>query len=162
MKNITFKLFTNRRRQRSWPIIWVVPVWWRLKKPWYQICRWLSYLPVSQEVQDRIRKKTSQDDKLQQLLDTVLDEWPNNKADLTTGNKSLLKFPRWTFVYWWYSLQITQTEPMQYEMLETLHIGHQGIVETKNRARDILFWTSYAHVRSVQNIRLGVLWNRWS
>lgn len=29
---------------------------------------------------------------------------------------------------------------MQYDMLETLHIGHQGIVETKNRARDILFW----------------------
>lgn len=48
VKNITFKLFTNRRRQRSWPIIWVVPVWWRLKKPWYQICRWPSYLPVSQ------------------------------------------------------------------------------------------------------------------
>lgn len=52
-----------------------------------------SYLPVSQEVHDRIRKETSQDDKLQQLLETVLDEWPNNKADLTTGNKSLLEFP---------------------------------------------------------------------
>lgn len=37
-----------------------------------------SYLHVSQEVQDRIRKETSQYGKLQQLMDTVLDEWPNN------------------------------------------------------------------------------------
>lgn len=29
---------------------------------------------------------------------------------------------------------------MQNEMLEKLHIGHQRIVKTKNRARDILFW----------------------
>lgn len=37
---------------------------------------------MSQEVQDMIQKETSQDDELQQLLDTVLDGWPNNKADL--------------------------------------------------------------------------------
>lgn len=36
-----------------------------------------SYLPVSQEVQDRIQKENSQYGKLQQLLDTVLGKWPN-------------------------------------------------------------------------------------
>lgn len=35
-----------------------------------------SYLPMSLAVQDRIRKETSRDDELQQLLYTILDWWP--------------------------------------------------------------------------------------
>ncbi|XP_062574225.1 uncharacterized protein K02A2.6-like [Saccostrea cucullata] len=112
-----------------------------------------SYLPVSQEVQDRIRKETGQDDELQQLLNTILDGWPNNKADLAPEIRAY-----WNFrdelscidgiLYKSHKLVVPKS--MQNEMLEKLHIGHQGIVKTKNRARDILFWNGMG--RDIENL----------
>lgn len=102
-----------------------------------------SYLPMSLAVQDRIRKETSRDDELQQLLYTILDWWPKNKADLTPVIRV-----KWNFrdelsriigiLYKSHKLIVPKS--MQNEILEKLHIGQQGIVKTKIRARDILFW----------------------
>jgi hypothetical protein len=39
---------------------------------------------------------------------------------------------------------------MQNEMLEKLHVGHQGIVKTKSRARDILFWNGMG--KDIENL----------
>ncbi|XP_061177466.1 uncharacterized protein K02A2.6-like [Saccostrea echinata] len=39
---------------------------------------------------------------------------------------------------------------MQNEMLEKLHIEHQGIVKTKNRERDILFWNDMG--KDIENL----------
>lgn len=103
-----------------------------------------SYLPMSLAVQDRIRKETSRDDELQQLLYTILDWWPKNKADLTPVIRV-----KWNFrdelssrivgiLYKSHKLIVPKS--MQNEILEKIHIGHQGIVKTKIRAKDILFW----------------------
>jgi hypothetical protein len=35
-------------------------------------------------------------------------------------------------------------------MLEKLHVGHQGIVKTKSRARDILFWSGMG--KDIENL----------
>ncbi|XP_062572464.1 uncharacterized protein K02A2.6-like [Saccostrea cucullata] len=112
-----------------------------------------SYLSVSQEVQDSFRKEKGQDDELQQLLDTILDGWPNNKADLAPEIRAYWNF-RDELSYidgiLYKSHKLIVPKSMQNEMLEKLHIGHQGIVKTKNRARDILLWNGMG--KDIENL----------
>ena len=100
-------------------------------------------LPVSTSKLDVIRKATSKDTGLQQLKEYVVQGWPeerndvrddckpffNDRDEMTVMNGILFKGQR-----------IIIPREMRPEMMKKLHESHMGIVKTKQRARDIMYW----------------------
>ena len=103
----------------------------------------VSNVAVSDKKLEEFRKETEKDDVLTELMKTVKNGWPENKAETDEKVKP----------YWDYREEIHVAEgllfksdriivpyAMRKEMLQRIHEGHQGIERCKNRARDVLFW----------------------
>ena len=92
---------------------------------------------------DVIEDATKKDENLQMLRRTIFNGWPANKQDvpdpvmpywnirdeLSTYNGIVFKGER-----------IIIPESLRAEILEILHKSHSGIVRTKQRARDMIYW----------------------
>ena len=99
-------------------------------------------LPASDAMLQRIKTATSQDPQLAGLMDVLRSKWPEHKHDV----KSALK------VFWdlrhtlseadgivLKGTQIVVPRQLRTEMTKA-HTGHLGIVKTKARAREAMWW----------------------
>ncbi|KXJ29491.1 Uncharacterized protein K02A2.6 [Exaiptasia diaphana] len=89
------------------------------------------------------RQLHAEDPVMQQLIDTVLEGWPTDKAKLPIDLR----------VFWTFRDEIAVLDGLLFkgpklivphslrkEMLEKIHEGHFGMTKCKQRARDVLFW----------------------
>ncbi|XP_062619975.1 uncharacterized protein K02A2.6-like [Saccostrea cucullata] len=103
----------------------------------------ISYLPVSPMKYEEFKKATANDAELQSLLDTVLEGWPDSKAEV----------PDEIRMYWnirdeiscvdgllFKSHKLIIPQSMKTEMLNLIHSSHLGIVKCKSRSKDVMYW----------------------
>ena len=110
----------------------------------YYVHTMVSNMPMSDEMIMRLQRATSEDESLQQLKTTVInDEWPettreapakvreywDRRDEISKIHGILLKNER-----------IIIPNSLRTEMLKKIHAGHMGIEKSKKRARDILYW----------------------
>jgi hypothetical protein len=92
---------------------------------------------------EEVKKETAKDPCLQKLMATVHNGWPENKQEVDSE----------VAPYWDFRDTITHTEgllvygqrviipyKMRKGILAILHESHQGMVRTKQLARDLIFW----------------------
>lgn len=102
-----------------------------------------AQLPVSEQKLSEIKLATATDPSLQELSHVVTSGWPSNKKAVHSSIS-----PYWSFkdeitvidglLYRGYRLIIPDS--LKHEMLAKLHEAHLGIVKTKQRAREIIYW----------------------
>ena len=102
-----------------------------------------AHLPISPERYLELQKATANDSVMQVLQDVVLEGWPDKRADVPLEIRQ----------YWTFREEISCIDGLLFkgqklivphalraQMLEKIHESHQGIVKSKQRARDLLFW----------------------
>jgi hypothetical protein len=103
----------------------------------------ISQLPASQQKLNEFRDATSNDPVLQKLLRVILSGWPAVKGDLPDEVKPYFTF-RDDLVFCdgllFKGNQLVVPKTMHSEMLSRIHESHQGIVKSKRRAREVMFW----------------------
>ncbi|XP_062594195.1 uncharacterized protein K02A2.6-like [Saccostrea cucullata] len=105
------------------------------------------HLPMSPDRYKEFQQETSQDQTLQQLLNTVLLGWPNSKQSLPSN-----LLPYWTFRdeishmdgLLFKGSKLIIPKSMQQKMLDLVHESHLGIVKCKSRARESMYWPGMA------------------
>ncbi|CAC5401780.1 unnamed protein product [Mytilus coruscus] len=103
----------------------------------------ISHMPIAPEMYAKFQKETANDEHLQELQDVIFDGWPNEKSELLHSLR-----PYWTFRdelsvidgLLYKSNKAIVPKALQNEMLDKIHESHLGIVKSKSRARDVLFW----------------------
>ncbi|XP_014676542.1 PREDICTED: sec1 family domain-containing protein 2-like [Priapulus caudatus] len=103
----------------------------------------ISSLPMSQAKLEQFQTATRQSASLQALRDIVLNGWPESKNECPASVK-----PYWSFrdeiayhdQLLFKSDRVIVPETLRAETLKKIHESHQGIVRSKQRARDVLFW----------------------
>ena len=103
--------------------------------------------PVSSRLYDNMRTCTERDTQLQQLSHLIATGWPTKVDDLTASMR-----PWWTFrdelathdklIY--KGARVAIPTEMQFDVLQRLHISHQGAEATLRRARQTVFWHGMA------------------
>ncbi len=94
---------------------------------------------VSRTIHSRLKEETDRDEELQELKNLVLEGWNRSRPignlyhefeeEISTYNGVMFRGDR-----------VIVPRSMRPEMMKTLHTGHMGIVKTKQRARDLIFW----------------------
>ncbi|VDI80511.1 Hypothetical predicted protein [Mytilus galloprovincialis] len=100
-------------------------------------------LPISSRKIAEIKDATEADENLRKLSSVVVSGWPNSKEMLPDDIQSYWNFRDEITVIdglLYKSQRIFIPKSLQREMLVKLHEAHLGIVKTKQRAREILFW----------------------
>ena len=105
----------------------------------------LSYLSVSPQKREEIKKATMKDREMTLLQDVTVRGWPETKDQLPAELKT----------YWNYRDEISSIDGLMFkglkliipkelrnEMLDKIHSSHLGMVKCKSRAREVLFWPS--------------------
>jgi hypothetical protein len=103
----------------------------------------ISSLPISQEKLAQLREETLKDPEMKTLASYILAGWPAERRDVATEMRC----------YWDVKDELTMAETiifkndrivipgsMRKDMLARLHKSHQGVVSTKKRARDVIYW----------------------
>ena len=103
----------------------------------------ISYLPVSPLKYEEFKRATAKDAGLHLLLDTVLEGWPDSKAEVPDEIRT----------YWnvrdeiscvdrllFKSHKLIIPESMRTEMLNLIHSSHLGIMKCKSRSKDVMYW----------------------
>jgi transposase InsO family protein len=103
----------------------------------------ISHMPVTTDKMEQIRQETRKDQDLQILARVILGGWPakqtklpvparehwNHRDELSVIEDIIYK-----------GEQIVIPKVLRHEMLEKIHVGHQGMEKSKQRARELLFW----------------------
>ncbi|KAA0714109.1 Retrovirus-related Pol polyprotein from transposon opus [Triplophysa tibetana] len=100
-------------------------------------------LPVSEKKLEEFRKTTAEDLEMQKLKDYILKGWPTEKSSV---HKDIHKY--WTFKeeisyasgLMFKASKLIIPSRMRKEMLDKIHESHLGMVKSKERARDIIYW----------------------
>ncbi|XP_052797485.1 uncharacterized protein K02A2.6-like [Mya arenaria] len=103
----------------------------------------MSHLPVSDRKLNELKDKTSQDETLVLLKQTILQGWPTSRK----------MCPSQILPFWNFRDELTSIDglvmkgnkiiipiSMQSQMLELIHTGHMGVEKCLRRARDVMFW----------------------
>ena len=106
-----------------------------------------AHLPMSPEKYKEFQKATAEDPVLQAVKDAVHEGWPKTKAKTQAEIK-----PYWTCKdeiscvdgLLFKGNKVIVPKSLQPQMLDIIHESHQGIVKSKQRARDLLFWPGMA------------------
>ncbi|KAJ8037799.1 hypothetical protein HOLleu_18705 [Holothuria leucospilota] len=93
--------------------------------------------------QDALRKETSQDPCLRALCQVITTGWPGTCKELPTDLR-----PFWTYRdelgmadgVIFKGRQVLIPKPLQADILNQLHNGHQGIEKTRRLARECVYW----------------------
>ena len=106
----------------------------------YQVCRVDT---LTCDSHDKIASATAEDDELQAVKKIILTGWPDTRTEV----------PPLAVPYWEHRDELATYENLVFrgericvpkslrpDMLKLLHAPHLGIVYTKQRARDIIFW----------------------
>lgn len=99
-------------------------------------------LPISEEKLEAVKKATEADGELQMVIAVVKTVWPKQIRHVLSAIRK----------YWTFREELTLSEgllfknthlvvlqSLQAEMLEWIHEAHLGVVQCKERARDVLF-----------------------
>ena len=103
----------------------------------------VQHLPISVGKQEDIRRATSEDVAIQQVLSFVRNGWPNSKKSLPINLRQfwdlkddLYEAEGIVFV----GTRVYIPQQLRKEILDILHQSHLGIEKTRLQAREILFW----------------------
>ena len=103
----------------------------------------IAQLPITDNRLAEVREETTNDPVLQEVVKTIAQGWPEKREqvpriirpyhtfrhDITYCNGLLFR-----------DCQIIIPTKLRPEMLQKVHLSHQGIVKSKQRARSIMFW----------------------
>lgn len=106
----------------------------------YMVCKVET---LTSNYHDKLASATSSDEELQAVIKLILQGWPEHRHQV----------PVLASAYWehrdslgtydgivYRGERICIPQSLRGEMLKTLHSSHMGMVYTKHRARDIMFW----------------------
>ena len=105
---------------------------------------WITpQLPISEKKLIMFRKATADDPEMQMLRDITMTGWPKERNYVPKEMKTY-----WTFKeeisyasgLMFKAAKLIVPNQMRQEMLNKIHGSHLGIVNCKERARDILYW----------------------
>ena len=103
----------------------------------------INRMPVSTSYMKKVRAETKKDETLKQVIEIMKEGWPKSRQlcpeivqpfwdsrhDLTTFNGLLVKGDR-----------IIIPKSLQKDVLQRLHVAHQGMDRMKRRARQTAYW----------------------
>ncbi len=108
-----------------------------------EICSVISVMPISNEKLQVFREATEKDPVLQVLRKQLLVGWPEHRREV----------PECIRPYYMHKDDITCCDQLMFrgnqviipselrsDMLKRIHESHQGVVKSKQRARDVMFW----------------------
>ena len=108
----------------------------------YQIHAVISSIPISDRKMDMIRYATETDAQMQELKQTILDGWPDNRSDCSSQLTD----------FWNYRDKITYIDGIllkgtkvvipkecRKQMLEKIHECQLGVEKCTQRVREVLF-----------------------
>jgi transposase InsO family protein len=90
-----------------------------------------------------IAQASSTDSELLELKKVIVDGWPHSKADLPVSVMPFWEYKEELSTYngiVYRGVRICVPNSMRAEMIKIIHSSHQGIVKSKQRARDLIFW----------------------
>ena len=119
----------------------------------YQVCRVDT---VACNAHNKITSATAEDDELHAVKKMILTGWPDTRTEVPP-----LSVPYWEhrdeFATYanivFRGERICVPKSLRPDMLKLLHVPHLGIVYTKQRARDIIFWPRMnSHIEDLVSI----------
>ena len=99
--------------------------------------------PASVDLQDRIKDHTRRDPVLNQAISYTTLGWPKYAKDVPESLKYLYEVKAHLSVVEGllvYNDRIVIPQELQEEMLARIHDGHPGIVKSKERAKEAVWW----------------------
>jgi hypothetical protein len=103
----------------------------------------ISLAAFSEEKTEQLKVETRNDPIYRQLKQVIIQGWPDTRAELVSDVKPFWDMRDELAVYddiVFRGERVMIPAAMQSDTLKLLHYSHQGIVKTKNLARDILCW----------------------
>lgn len=107
-----------------------------------------SLVSVTDERMAQLKHETEQDPDLAQLKKLCEQGWPEYKVQVPAGVRS----------YWQYKEEVHESDGIMYrgnriiipssqrrDLLHKIHASHQGIVSSKNKVRDSIYWPGMMH-----------------
>ena len=92
---------------------------------------------------EQLKESTKADNDLQNLSTLIIEGWPNERHQLPKEMKPYWDFRDELTVYdgiVFKGERVVIPKAMQSEILHLIHYSHQGLVKSKQLARDIVFW----------------------
>ena len=101
-------------------------------------------LPISDSKFEQFVNETNADPTLQKLKEYVTSGWPNTRDEVVHSVKPYFNYcdeiSELNGILLKGHSAVIVPSNMQPEMRKLLHTGHPGIVNTKMKARNVLFW----------------------
>eukprot|EP00118_Oscarella_pearsei_P022444 m.259637 g.259637 ORF g.259637 m.259637 type:complete len:258 (+) comp40426_c1_seq4:667-1440(+) len=100
-------------------------------------------LRISEQQQKRFREETKINGQFSVLLQMIRSGWPDSKKETPAevqifwDNRHLLSEVNRIIMR---GMQVVAPHRLRREMLQRAHEGHQGVVKTKTRIREVLWW----------------------
>lgn len=98
---------------------------------------------VSDEKRIEFQRETESDDQLKKVKQYCKAGWPNDKSKCNTDVKMFYKLRNEIVLeddLLFYNERLIVPKSMRQQMLKALHESHFGMVKTKRRARDTIYW----------------------
>ena len=109
----------------------------------YQIHVVIKNLKCSDMMRNKIKSETLNDSELSQVIDYIVNGWPQYKSDCVETTKLYWPHRAELCVYDGYVIfhdRIVIPAALRAEILERIHVGHQGRERCKRLARSAVFW----------------------
>ena len=111
----------------------------------YQVCATEipSVLAFPQTKLNELKTATANDKQLQKLSTTVVHGWPVARSKLDKDLRQYWDFREEITVYdgiLFKGERVIIPKEIQHDVLDLVHSSHQGVVKTKQFARDLVFW----------------------
>lgn len=108
---------------------------------------------VSDEKLKVFQKETKEDDVLRCIVEFCRNGWPNSKTKVSHELKFYYRFKEDIFLdndILFFHNRIIVPKNLRQDMLKLLHETHSGIIKTKLRARELLYWPGMdTHIENV-------------
>ena len=105
----------------------------------------LSYLSVSPEKRDEIRRARTEDHEMTLLQDVTVKGWPETKDQIPLELKMYQNYGDEIATMdglMFKGLKLIIPKKLRNEMFEIIHSSHLGIVKCKSKSCEVLFWPS--------------------
>ena len=100
-------------------------------------------MPVSPNRTQRLMEETQRDQECKELIDLIMNGWPNSSQELSQQMKQYFAFRDELVIQDGLIMKgqrILIPNRLKMEYLEELHKGHPGAETTKRRARKTVYW----------------------
>ena len=103
----------------------------------------MSIMPVSPNKTQRLMEETQRDQECKELIDLIMNGWPNSSQELSQWIKRYFAFRDELVIQDGLIMKgqrILIPNSLKMEYLGELHKGHPGAETTKRRARETVYW----------------------